>query len=40
MKADSSSINAVTFFIGSYDEALTVAMCVSNEDCSPAKIHG
>ena len=40
MKADSSSINAVNFFIGSYDEALTVATCVSNEDCSPAKIHG
>jgi hypothetical protein len=39
--ADLSSTNAVSFFIRTHNETLTViTMSVTNEDCSPARIHG
>ena len=37
----SSSTNAVSFFIRSHNETLSViAMCVSNPDCAPFAIQG
>ena len=38
---DSSSTKGCQLFIRSHNETLSVvAMCVSNPDCSPARIHG
>jgi hypothetical protein len=38
--ADSSSIKAVSFFIGAHNETLSVAMCVCNPDRSRVGING
>jgi hypothetical protein len=35
------ALGGISFFIRAHDETLSVAaMCVSNPDCSPARING